>query len=145
MTDLLQTTGRCSDPCISRQTRLLDFDKHGVGRESVVGVQFTSWGNPQMVVAALDVGQPVLARYRHSRRFSVEHGQDSRMLNGTFPGRCGQNEILNNQSKLCFCLTLVLCILPRACCFFVGRCSTTSFCTDTCKLTTLWDPSLFFY
>ena len=99
MTDLLQTMGRCSDPYISCQTRLLDFDKHAVGRESVIGVQFTSWGNPQMVVAALDVGQPVLARYRHSRCFSVEHGQDSRMHNGTFPGHCGQNEILNNQSK----------------------------------------------
>ena len=95
MTDLSQTTGVCSDPHISRQIRLVQFDKHSVGRESVVGVQLTSWGNPQMVVAALDVGQPVLARYRHSRRFSVEHGQDSRTLNGTFLGRCGQSEMLN--------------------------------------------------
>ena len=104
MTDLSQTTGVCSDPHISRQTRLLHFDKHSVRRESVVGVQLTSWGDPQMVVAALDVGQPVLARYRHSRCFSVEHGQDSRMLNGTFPGHCGQNEILNNQSFFCLFL-----------------------------------------
>ena len=97
MTDPLQTTGRCSDQQTSSHTSLLDFDKYGVGRESVVGVQFTSWGDPQLVVAALDVGQPVLARYRHSRRLSVEHGQDSGTLNETFPGLCGQNEILNNQ------------------------------------------------
>ena len=97
MTDPLQTTGRCSDPRISRQTRLLDSDKHSVGRESVAGVQLTSWGDPQLVLAALDFGQPVLTRYRHSRRLSVEHSQDSRTLNGTFPGHCGQNEILNNQ------------------------------------------------
>ena len=97
MTDLLQTKGPCSGPHKSRHTRLLGSDKHAVGRESVVGVQFTSCGNPQMVIAALDVGQPVLARYRHSRHLSVEHPQDSRTLNGTFPDRCGQNEILNNQ------------------------------------------------
>jgi len=100
VTDLLQTTGRCSDPHISRQTRFLHFDKHGVGRESVVGVQFTSWGDHQMVVTALDVGQPVPARYRHSRCLSVEHGQDSRTLNGTLPGRCCQNEILTTQKKI---------------------------------------------
>ena len=99
MTDLLQATGRCLDPHISRQTRLLHSDKHAVGRESVVGVQLTSWGDLQMVVAALDVGQPVLARYRHSRRLSVEHGQDSRTLNGTLHGICGQNEILTTQYK----------------------------------------------
>ena len=97
MTDPLQTKGRCLDPRISRLIRLLDSDKHAVGRESVAGVQLTSWGDPQLVVAALDVGQPVLARYRHSRRLSVEHGQDSRTLNGAYPGPCGQNEILNNQ------------------------------------------------
>ena len=97
MTDPLQTTGRCSDQQTSSHTSFLDFDKHGVGRESVVVVQFTSCGDPQLVVAALDVGQPVLARYRHSRRLSVEHGQDSGTLNETFPGHCGQNEILNNQ------------------------------------------------
>ena len=95
MTDLSQTTGVCSDPHISRQTRLLHFDKHSVRRESVVGVQLTSWGDHQMVVAALNVSQPVLARYRHSRCLSVEHGQDSRTLNGTFLGRCGQSEMLN--------------------------------------------------
>ena len=94
MTDLLQTKGPCSGPHKSRHTRLLDSDKHAVGRESV-GVQFTSCGNPQMVIAALDVGQPVLARYRHSRLLSVEHGQDSGTLNGTFLGHCGQNEILD--------------------------------------------------
>ena len=97
MTDPLQTTGRCLDPHISRQIRLLHSDKHAVGRESVVGVELTSWDDPQLVVTALDVGQPVLARYRHSRRLSVEHGQDSRTLNGTFPGHCGQNEILNTE------------------------------------------------
>ena len=97
MTDTLQTTGRCSDPRISRHTRLLDSDKQSVGRESVAGVQLTSWGDPQLVLAALDFGQPVPARYRHSRLFSVEHGQDPRTLNGTLPGHCGQNEILNNQ------------------------------------------------
>ena len=99
MTDPLQTTGRCSDKQTSSHTRLLDSDKHSVGSESVVGVQFTSWGDPQLVVAALDVGQPVLARYRHSRRLSVEHGQDSRTLNGTLHGICGQNEILTTQYK----------------------------------------------
>ena len=77
MLHLLQTRGRCSDHQFFLQARLLDFDPHGVGRESVVGVQFTSWGDHQPVVAALDVGQPVLARYSHSRRLSVEHGQDS--------------------------------------------------------------------
>ena len=92
MTDLLQTAGRCSDKQIFFESSL-DIDQDGVGRESVVGVQVTSWGDRQPVVATLDVGQPVLARYRHSRRLSVEHGQDSRTLNGTFPGRCGQNEI----------------------------------------------------
>ena len=93
MTDLLQTAGRCSDKQIFFESSL-DVDQNGVGRESVVGVQFISWGNPQPVVAALDVGQPVLARYRYSRGLSVEHGQDSRTLNGTFPGRCCQNDIL---------------------------------------------------
>ena len=95
MLHLLQTRGRCSDRQLVLEARLQDFDPHGVGRESVVGVQFTSWGDHQLVVAAVDVGQPVLARYRHGRRLSVEHGQDSRTLNGTFPGHCGQNEILN--------------------------------------------------
>ena len=77
MLDLLQTAGRCSDKHIFFEGSIHDFDPHGVGRESVVGVQFTSWGDHQPVVAALDVGQPVLARYSHSRRLSVEHGQDS--------------------------------------------------------------------
>ena len=77
MLHLLQTRGRCSDCQVFLDATLLDFDQHGVGRESVVGVQFTSWGDHQRVVAALDVGQPVLARYSHSRRLSVEHGQDS--------------------------------------------------------------------
>ena len=93
MTDPLQTAGRCSDKQISFESSF-DVDQDGVGRESVAGVQFTSWGDHQPVVAALDVGQPVLARYRHSRRLSVEHGQESRTLNGTFPGRCCQNDIL---------------------------------------------------
>ena len=89
-----QTRGRCSDRQLFLGARLQDFDRHGDRRESVVGVQFTSWGDHQLVAAALDVGQPVLARYRHSRRLSVELGQDSRTLNGTLPGRCGQNESL---------------------------------------------------
>ena len=93
MTDLLQTAGRCSDKQIFFESSP-DVDQDGVGRESVAGVQFTSCGDYQPVVAALDVGQPVLARYRYSRRLSVEHGQDSRTLNGTFPGRCCQNDIL---------------------------------------------------
>ena len=93
MTDPLQTAGLCSDQQIFFEATIGDVDQDGVGRESVVGVHLTSWGDRQPVVAALDVGQPVLARYRHSRRLSVEHGQDSRTLNGTFPGRCGQNEI----------------------------------------------------
>ena len=97
MLHLFQTRGRCSDRQLFLEARLQEFDPHGVGRESVVGVQFTSWGDPQLVVAALDVGQPVLARCRHSRRLSVEHGQDSRTLNGTVPGHCGQNEILNTE------------------------------------------------
>ena len=97
MTDPLQTAGRCSDKQIFFEGSIDDVDQDGVGRESVVGVHMTSWGDPQAVVAALDVGQPVLARYRHSRRLSVEHGQDSRTLNGTFPGRCGQNEMLSTQ------------------------------------------------
>ena len=94
MLHLFQTRGRCSDRQLFLEVRIQDFDQHGVGRESVVGVQFTFWGDHQLVVAALDVGQPVLARYRHSRRLSVEHGQDSRTLNGTLPGRCGQKESL---------------------------------------------------
>ena len=93
----MQTAGRCSDKQIFVEGSIDDVDQDGVGRESVVGVQFTSWGDPQLVVAALDVGQPVLAWYRHSRRLSVEHGQDSRTLNETFSALCGQNEILNNQ------------------------------------------------
>ena len=68
MTDPLQTAGRCSDKQ-SFFASSLDIDQDGVGIESVVGVQFTSWGDHQLVVAALDVGQPVLARYRHSRLF----------------------------------------------------------------------------
>ena len=95
MLHLSQTRGRCSDRQFFLEARLLDFDPHGVGRESVVGIQFTSWCHHQLVVAALDVGQPVLARYSHSRRLSVEHGQDSRTLHGTCLGRCGQKEILN--------------------------------------------------
>ena len=94
MLHLLQTRGRCSDRQLVLEARPLDFDPHGVGRESVVGVQSTSWGDHQLVVAALDVGQPVLARYRHSRRLSGERGQDTRTLNGTLPGRCGPNESL---------------------------------------------------
>ena len=92
MTDPLQTSGRCSDSQLFPvgSCSIHDFDPHGVGRESVVGVQLTSWGDHQLVVAALDVGQPVLARYRHSGRLSVEHGQDSRTLDGTFPGHCGK-------------------------------------------------------
>ena len=93
MTDPLQTAGRCSDKQILFESSF-DVDQDGIWRESIVGVQFTSWGDHQLVVAALDVGQAVLARYRHSRLFSVEHGQDSRTLNGTFPGRCCQNDIL---------------------------------------------------
>ena len=79
VTDLLQTSGLCSDNQLFSvgSCSIHDFDPHGVGRESVAGVQLTSWGDHQLVVAALDVGQPVLARYRHSRRLSVEHGQDS--------------------------------------------------------------------
>ena len=60
MTDPLQTAGRCSDKQISFESSF-DVDQDGVGRESVAGVQFTSWGDHQPVVAALDVGQPVLA------------------------------------------------------------------------------------
>ena len=94
MTDPLQTAGRCSDKQIFFEGSIDDVDQDGVGRESAVGVQFTSWGDHQPVVAALNVGQPVLARYRHSRHLSVEQGQDSRTLNETFPGRCCQNDIL---------------------------------------------------
>ena len=109
--------GRCSDKQPFSWGSLADVDPDEVGRESVVGVQFTSWGDHQVVVAALDVCQPVLARYRHSRRLSVEHGQDSRTLNGTFlgHGHWGQNEILNKHwNKLRFRLMLVLCIVPSA-------------------------------
>ena len=97
MTDLSQTSGRCSDNQLFPvgSCSIHDFDPHSVGRESVVGVQLTSWGDHQLVVAALDVGQPVLARYRHSRSLSVEHGQDSWSLNGTVLGRCGQKEMFN--------------------------------------------------
>ena len=73
MLHLLQTRGRCSHRQLFLQARLQDFDPHGVGRESVVGVQLTSWGDHQLVVAALDVGHLLLARYRHSRGVSVEH------------------------------------------------------------------------
>ena len=95
MLDLSQTAGRCSDKQPFSWGSLDDVDPEVVGRESVVGVQFISWGDRQTVVAAMDDGQPVLARYRHSRRLSVEHGQDSGTLNGTFLGHCGQNEILD--------------------------------------------------
>ena len=75
MTDLSQTSGRCSDNQLFPvgSCSIHDFDPHGVGRESVVGVQLTSWGDHQLVVAALDVGHLLLARYRHSRGVSVEH------------------------------------------------------------------------
>ena len=122
MTDLLQTSGLCSDNQLFSvgSCSIHDFDPHGVGRELAFDLA-TSWSDLKLVVATLDVSQQVFARYHQSGRLSVEQGhfgQDSRTPNGTFPCHCGQNEMLNKQERngvsvRCLCALLVYVFLRR--------------------------------
>ena len=93
MTDLLQKVLPCFRFYPSVDVSIGDFDPHEAGGKIALRVQFTFCADRHTVVAAPDVNHRVPTRHRHSRRLSVEHGQDSTKPNRTFLGACGQNEI----------------------------------------------------